>query len=267
MDITLNGRVALVTGSSRGIGFEIARTLGLCGAQVAICSRNRPELIAAKAALIGLGIDCISIVADLQKAGSELRTIDRVLKEWGRLDILVNNVGGIPQTGKFEDLADSDWIDVFQLNLMTTVRFCRAAIPHLLKSEQPRIVNLSSMVAAQPGTFNPHYSAVKAGVINLTKHLAGVYAEQGVLVNCISPGMIHTEGWDQYIEGKATATGVPLAKCRAVENRRAVKNIPVKRMGLPTEVASLVAFLVSGHAAFITGTNHRVDGGRVQAAF
>ena len=266
MEPTLEGRIALITGSSRGIGFEIARRFGLSGARVAICARNRGELQLARNRLRKMGIDCVAVVADLAKAGSERRTLRRVLQEWGGLDILVNNVGGIARTGRFEDLTDQAWVDSFQLNLMPTVRFCRAAIPHLLKSRHPRIINLSSMVAAQPGSFNPHYSACKAAILNLTKHLAGIYAKDHVLVNSISPGIIHTEGWDEYIKAKADAQGVSLARCRAVENRRAVKNVPLQRLGSPGEVAALAVFLASDHASFITGSNHRVDGGRVQSA-
>ena len=266
MVIDLKDRIALVTGSSRGIGLEIARTLGLSGAKVAICARDRAELKVATTQLKAAGVCCIAGVANLAKEGSSERVVNRVLKEWGGLDILINNVGGIPQTGPFEALADEAWIDAFQLNLMPTVRFCRTAMPHLQKSRYPRIVNLSSMVAAQPGSYNPHYSAFKAAIVNLTKHLAGVYAKDGVLVNCISPGIIHTEGWDLYIAGKAAEQGMALAQCQAEENGRAVQNVPLKRLGLPQEVAGLVAFLASDHGAFITGSNYRVDGGRVQAA-
>ena len=266
MVIDLKDRIALVTGSSRGIGWEIARTLGLSGAKVAICARDRAELKLATAQLTAAGICSIAMVSDLTKAGTADRVVNRVIKEWGGLDLLINNVGGIPQTGRFEELADEAWVDAFQLNLMPTVRFCRIAIPHLQKSRFPRIINLSSMVAAQPGSYNPHYSAFKAAIVNLSKHLSGVYAKHGVRVNCISPGIIHTEGWDLYIAGKAAEQGIDLATCAAEENSRAVQNVPLKRLGLPQEVAGLVAFLASDHGAFITGSNYRVDGGRVQAA-
>jgi NAD(P)-dependent dehydrogenase (short-subunit alcohol dehydrogenase family) len=266
MNISLEGKIALITGSSRGIGFEIARTFGLSGAKVAICARHRGELKLAEAKLRALGITCLSVVTNLEKPGSEHRTLKCVLRKWGGLDILVNNVGGIAQTGRFEDLTDRAWTDSFQLNLMPTVRFCRASIPHLLKSQCPRIINLSSTVAAQPGSFNPHYSAFKAAIINLTKHLAGLYAKDNLLVNSISPGIIHTEGWDEYIKNKAAQQGLPLPLCKAMENKRAVKNVPLKRLGNRHEVAALAVFLASDHASFITGTNHRVDGGKVLSA-
>ena len=266
MEINLDGRIALITGSSRGIGFEIAKTFGRCGAKVAICAHHRQELRTAEHQLQALGIACVAVVADLERAGSTPRILGRVLRRWGGLDILVNNVGGIAETGRFEDLSDAAWLASFRLNLLPTVRFCRAAIPHLLRSRCPRIINLSSMVAAQPGSFNPHYSAFKAAILNLTKHLAGAYAKHHLLVNCISPGIIHTAGWDGYIKNKAEEDGISLARSQAKENRRAIKNVPLKRLGTCQEVANLAAFLASDQASFITGANHRIDGGRVQSA-
>lgn len=265
MEISLIGRRALVTGSSRGIGFEIAKTLGLAGAKVALCARNRNELRAALRRLEESNIECLGITVDLERAGSEKKTLRAVVESWDGLDILVNNVGGIAQTGNFDQLSDAAWNGCFLLNLMPTVRFCRAAIPHLQLSKHARIINISSMVATQPGRMNPHYSAFKAAVLNLTKHLSGAYAKDKILVNSISPGIIHTEGWDEYIRTKAAREGISLKKCRASENRRAIKNVPLHRLGHGSEVAALAAFLASDHSAFITGTNHRVDGGRVQS--
>jgi len=266
MEISLKGKIALITGSSRGIGLEIAEAFGSAGAKVAICARQQREINAALGRLRKAKIECIGVAVDLEKAGSEKTTLKRVLKEWGAIDILVNNVGGITQTGRFEDLSDRDWLDSISLNLMPTVRFCRVAIPYLLQSTTPRIINIASMVAAQPGSYNPHYSASKAAIVNLTKHLSGIYGKQRLLVNCISPGIIHTEGWDEYIFEKAKDEKIPLSRCKRKENRRAVKFVPLGRLGHGKEVASLAAFLASDHAAFITGSNYRVDGGRVQSA-
>jgi len=178
MEISLKGKIALITGSSRGIGLEIAEAFGSAGAKVAICARQQREINAALGRLRKAKIECIGVAVDLEKAGSEKTTLKRVLKEWGAIDILVNNVGGITQTGRFEDLSDRDWLDSISLNLMPTVRFCRVAIPYLLQSTTPRIINIASMVAAQPGSYNPHYSASKAAIVNLTKHLSGIYGKQ-----------------------------------------------------------------------------------------
>jgi 3-oxoacyl-[acyl-carrier protein] reductase len=259
----LKDRIALVTGSSRGIGKAIAMALGQAGAKVAICARERKELEAARAGLRKLGIPCISILTDVEKPGSALSVIRKIRAEWGGLDILVNNVGGLIESGRFEELDDKAWSASFQLNLMPTVRFCRESLPLLKKSRHPRIINISSMVASQPGSFNPHYSTFKAAILNLTKHLSGAYAKDGILVNCISPGIIHTEGWELYIRAKAEAEGIPEAACAEAENKRAAENVPLKRLGKVGEVADLAAFLASDQASFITGGNHRVDGGRV----
>ncbi len=259
----LKGRTALVTGSSRGIGKAIAQALGQAGAKVAICARDRKELNLASADLRREKINCISILIDVEKPDSAKTVLRKIRKEWGGLDILVNNVGGLIQSGQFEELDDMAWMSSFQLNLMPTVRFCREALPLLKKSAHPRIINISSMVASQPGAYNPHYSTFKAAILNLTKHLSGAYAQDGILVNSISPGIIHTEGWEQYISTKAETDGIPLDRCAEIENKRASEKVPLKRLGKVREVADLAAFLASDQASFITGSNHRVDGGRV----
>lgn len=259
----LKNRIALVTGSSRGIGKAIALALGHAGAKVAICARDRKELDLACADFRREKIPCISVLVDVEKTNSAKAVIRKIRHAWGGLDILVNNVGGMKQTGHFEDLDDAAWISSFQLNLMPTVRFCREALPLLKKSPHPRIINISSMVATQPGAFNPHYSTFKAALLNLSKHLSAVYAKDGILVNCISPGIIHTEGWDRYIADKADAEGISAERCGEIENKRAAENVPLKRLGKVREVAELAAFLASEKASFITGGNHRVDGGRV----
>jgi 3-oxoacyl-[acyl-carrier protein] reductase len=261
----LKNRIILVTGSSRGIGKEIAITLGKAGAKVAICARDEQELKQASKEFKLHKAVCLPILIDLTKSNSAKYVMERIVRKWGGLDILVNNVGGLLKSGQFEELSDRDWISSFQLNLMPTVRFCREAIPFLKKSSNARILNISSMTASQPGSYNPHYSTLKAAVLNLTKHLAGVYAKDGILVNSISPGIIHTEGWENYIQTKAKSERISLDKCRDIENRRATESVPLKRLGTVKEVADLVAFLASDQATFITGTNHRIDGGRVLA--
>ncbi|MDQ3000785.1 MAG: SDR family oxidoreductase [Fibrobacterota bacterium] len=262
-DKNLENRIVLVTGSSRGIGKEIAVVLGQAGAKVAICARDRKELDIAIADLRREKITCLSVLTDVEKAGSAKAVVGKVREAWGGLDILVNNVGGLARTGHFEDLDDKAWSDSFNLNLMPMVRFCREALPLLKKSSHPRIINISSMVASQPGAFNPHYSTFKAAVLNLTKNLSGAYAKDGILVNSISPGIIQTEGWDQYIKEKAKKEGITAKHCREIENLRASEIVPLKRLGTVREVADLAAFLASDQASFITGSNHRVDGGRV----
>lgn len=265
MNIDLSGRIALITGSSKGIGLEIAIALGVAGAEVVICARHENELIQAQEKIKTLGITSSALSIDLTKEEAAKEMVNFVIQERGSLDILVNNVGGIPTTGRFEDLSDKDWYDCFTLNTMTTVRFCKEAVPFLRKSKYPRIINISSFVATQPGVYNPHYSACKASIVNLTKYLSNSLAKDGILVNCISPGIIHTVGWENYIQNKSIQENKSAQEIRTNEEIRVIEDVPLKRFGNTKEVASLVVFLASAASSFMIGDNIRVDGGKTRS--
>lgn len=267
MTINLKNRVALVTGSSKGIGLQIALALGESGAKVTICARNEEELIQAHEQMNQreYRIQSSFVVVDATKDDAAQKAVDHVINKWGSLDILVNNVGGITQTGHFVNLSDQDWYDCFTLNTMTVVRFCREAIPFLKKSNSPRIINISSFVAMQPGAFNPHYSACKSSIVNLSKYLSNYLAKDGILVNCVSPGVIHTEGWNNYISKKSIQENKPIEEIKDAEECRVVRHVPLNRFGFSEEVGSVVVFLASDAAAFITGDNLRIDGGRTKS--
>jgi NAD(P)-dependent dehydrogenase (short-subunit alcohol dehydrogenase family) len=265
MEIDLKNRVALVTGSSKGLGLKIATALGTSGAKVTICARNEEYLLKAQKEMEALGITCSFLVTDLTRPESAKETILHVIQNWGGLDILVNNVGGIKKTGRYEELSDEDWYDCFSLNTMTTVSLSREAIPYLKESRYPRIINISSVVATQPGDYNPHYSACKLAIVNLTKHLSNSLAKEGILVNCVSPGIIHTEGWDHYVKNKSDQENRPIQDVAYAEENRVVNGVPLHRLGCSKEVVPLVVFLASDAASFMTGENIRVDGGKVKA--
>jgi NAD(P)-dependent dehydrogenase (short-subunit alcohol dehydrogenase family) len=261
----LAGRVALVSGGSKGIGLHIARALGSEGALVAICARNRDRLFQVSDELSSQGVSNLPIPIDLRDPNSAKVAVEAVTDKWRKLDILVNNAGGLPQTGRILDLTDEAWMEAFQLNFFSVVRLCREAIPHLKQSPHGRIINLSSIVAKEPGNFNPHYSAAKAAVHNLTKHLAGFLASDRILVNCISPGIIETEAWDTYIQIKAEQEGKLLSEVKEVENLRAIKSMPLGRLGQPDEIAQAVLFLAGDSSSFITGADLVIDGGKTRA--
>jgi len=259
---TLKGKTALVTGATQGIGLATTILLGKAGAKVAFCSRNPSNLKSAEAHLRDHGISFLAIQADVTHPEAA-RTVIKQAAEFGSgLDILVNNAGGLISTGRFSELSDYDWENAWNFNFLSVVRFCREAIPYLKQSDSPRIINVSSVVARQPGAYNPHYSTAKMALIALTKHLSQVLSEDGILVNCVVPGIVHTEGWDRYIRDKAAHENRPIDEVSERENQRAAGSAPIGRLGQMHEVASTILFLASPSASFITGAEILVDGGK-----
>ena len=193
--------------------------------------------------------------------------IENVIETFGKLDILVNNVGGPGKMGGFNDLTDVDWKNAFDLNVMSLVHFVRAADPHLRKSNCGRVINISSISGVQPGTFNPHYTITKAATINLSKYLANYFVEDNILVNVVCPGPVHSESWEENVRRQATERNTTLEDARQkIEQEESIK-IPLGRVGEGADVAGLVAFLASDKASWITGSCFHVNGGKLKTIF
>jgi NAD(P)-dependent dehydrogenase (short-subunit alcohol dehydrogenase family) len=231
MDNSLAGKTALVTGGSRGIGKAIAKSLFHAGARVIICGRDPKSLIAA-AKEIG---EIICIPADVRKDVKKLfRAVDR-------LDVLVNNAGGMEHYGTFEETGPAAWRSTFELNLFSAVEVTRAALP-LLRKSKGCVVNIASDVGRRPFRMGPDYCAAKAGLISLTRYLAAELAP--VRVNAVAPGPVVTGAWSPD------------------EVRKAAARTLLKRTGRPEEVASAVLFAVK--CGYLNGAVCGVDGGAVR---
>ena len=254
MDFGLQDRVAIITGASYGIGRAIAESLSQEGAKVAICARNQEQLDQAARAL---GSDVLAVQADMTQLADIENLFAQTVERYGRLDILVNNAGGT-HLSQLLDLPDEAWQENIDVNLFSVLRCSRLALPHMRQQKWGRIINLSSIFGKQPGGGMIDYNATKAAVISLTKTLADELAKDNVLVNAVCPGPVRTALWenaakminpkdpDGMIEGFAKA------------------NIPLGRFGRPEEIASLVTFLASEQASFITGSAYDIDGGMVK---
>lgn len=262
---SLHNRVAIVTGASKGIGLGIAKEFAKEGANLVICARSKTGLDNILNQISDKPTKVKTIAVDLSQKDSAKGIVDFALKEFGKIDIVINNVGGITKTGQFESLNDSDWIDSLELNLLSSVRLIREAIPLLRKSAYGRIINISSFVAKEPGKFNPHYSASKAGLVNLSKYLSNYLAEDSITVNTLSPGNIETEGWEEYIEHKAFSENIDISFIRNQEQERVNKSIPLGRQGKVVEIARMVSFLASDNGSYITGSNIVIDGGKLRS--
>lgn len=242
--IDLKGKVAAVTGASRGIGLEIAKKLAVQGAKVAVIStKERPEIAEQIAQESGSFVK--SYACDVSDAEQVAATFKQILEDFGQIDILVNNAG-ITRDGLLMRMKDADFDDVIRTNLRSAFLCTRAVARHMMGRRFGRIVNMASIngIRAQAGQSN--YAASKAGIIGLTKTNAMEFAARGITVNAVAPGFIGTD---------MTAKISP----EALEKYKDA--IPVQRIGTPCDVANAVAFLVSDEAAYITGQVLGVDGG------
>ena len=245
MDLGLEGKRCLVTGSTGGIGLEVTRQLLAEGARVVTCGR-RPAP--------GVG-EADHVIADLASVGEPERAVASTVEALGGLDVLVNNVG-LARIARFEDVSDDEWDAYWQLNVMSYVRATRAALPHLLE-RGGAIVNVSSTAGKRPSTGMPHYSVTKAAVLSLSRLIADLYAAQGVRSNAVTPGPTETDAWLGQ-GGLAEQQGNREEVLARVRSGR-----PLGRMARAEEIASVVVFLCSERASYVTGAAWSADGGTV----
>jgi len=267
MDLELKDKIALVTGGSKGIGASIVRKLAKDGVKVIFCARPSLEMSALEKEVNESGGCCLAMPVDVFDIAALNSLVDDAAAYWGGLDILVNNVGGAIKFGGFNELLDEDWMRAYEFNVMSMVRFTRAALPYLRQSELKRIINLSSTSAVQPGGYNPHYTVTKAAIINLSKHLANILAKEKILVNAVCPGPVHSDSWDENIIRVASERKISEAEAKIlVENEEAAK-IPLGVIGEGDQVASIVALLASPLSNWTTGSCFHINGGKMSNAF
>lgn len=264
MDLKLQGKVALVTGGSKGIGKGIASSLAAEGANVVISARGKTALEETAAELNAAGRgQVVAVVADLTKAADAVRLVEETVRRFAKLHVLVNNAGAIDNFGSYDELGDDNWQALFDVNVLSVVRVTRAALPHLRREKWGRIINIASENALQPDPFMPHYSATKAALLNMTKSMSKAFAVDGILVNAVSPAFILTSMSSEVVKQRASAAGISFEEAERHLLKELRPNMLLNRTGRIEEVGSAVAYLASEAASFITGTNLRVDAGSV----
>jgi 3-oxoacyl-[acyl-carrier protein] reductase len=265
MELGLQGKVALVTGSSKGIGFAIAGALAREGCRVVLNGRHDTDLDSAAAQIraVGAAAAIHTVASDVAAPGGAERAVAETVSQFGAIHILINNAGGIGRFGAFAELSDDEWLQVFHLNVMSAVRASRAALPHMQRQKWGRIINISSESGTQPDPFMPHYNASKAALNSLTKSLSKAYGRDGILVNTVSPAFIRTPLVEEMLANQAKSRGTSVDEAERAFVRELRPNIVFGRAGRPEETAGIVVFLASEQASFITGSNYRVDGGSV----
>jgi len=249
--MNLKDRVALVTGASRGIGAATAEVLARRGAQVALSARTVSDLEQVAARIHGAGGRALVVPCDVLDPTQVDAMIGAVVKEWGRLDILVNNAGMGTPTMPVETISPADWDAAVALNLKSVFLAIRAAVPVMKTQKSGRIVNVSSFAGRNfSRTSGPQYSAAKAGILGFTKHMAVELGPFGICVNSVAPSVVLTTRMKAKWE------------TRPPEERRAIlAALPLRRLAMPEEVATVIAFLASDDASYVNGVCIDINGG------
>jgi 3-oxoacyl-[acyl-carrier protein] reductase len=265
MDLRLKDKVVLVTAASRGLGAASARRFAEEGARVAISARNAERIERTATALaLDTGASILPIVGDVSKPEDTDRTVQAVIDHWGQLDILVTNASG-PTPGQFLTLKWENWEAAVQLTLLSVVRLCQAAIPHMLKNDPPQrgvIVANTSYTVKQPADGLLLSNSLRLGVIGLMKTLANELGPQGIRVNAIAPGWTKTERVNEIMQARALRNGTTPEQ----EAARQIAEIPMGHMGEPDEFADALVWLASPRASYVHGIVLPVDGGTIKAS-
>jgi 3-oxoacyl-[acyl-carrier protein] reductase len=258
VNLGLDGRRAVVTGGSKGLGKAIAAELMAEGAAVTICSRNSAELEATAAELrkqaAGVG-SIVAMACDVTAPDQVAAFIEFTASAMGGLDILINNAGGA-RPGQFSTLTDDDWHADIEVKLFSHIRCTRAALPHLRRSKAPRVININAVYGRYPDPAFLASSVNRASCLSLSKALSIELGREGILVNSVNIGLVETPQWQNIHRRRA-----PDVPAEEFFGQLAAAEVPLGRFGRPEEVAGLVTFLASDRASYIAGASIDVGGG------
>lgn len=259
MDLGIGGRAAIVTGASRGIGRGVAEALVREGAQVLLCGRDTPAL---EAVAKEIGHDAEPMSVDILESDAAEHVVAECQRRFGRVDILINNAG-VAAVRKVPSLDDAQWQEDFNTNFFSAARLAVAAANAMRERGWGRIVHNSSIDGVAPDKLFPAYSAAKAAMINFSKTLSQQYAKDGVLSNCVVPGITLTESVRE--QARSSAIRLSITEDEVMERILNKQNPDVARVGTVAEVANTIVFLASEAASFITGAALVVDGGTLRS--
>jgi len=260
VDLGLTGKAALVAGASKGMGKACAMGLAAEGARVAICARTAGDLAAAAEEIWQkTGAEILAVPADLTRLENIRRVVQATVDAFAGLDILVNNTGG-PPPGGFDQLTDEQWQSAFELTLLSSVRLIREALPHMRSRRWGRILNIQSSAVKEPIHGLILSNGIRPGVVGLSKSLAAELGKDNITINTICPGRILTDRLRSLMALRARQAGKSLDAYLP----ETTADIPLGRIGTPEEFASMVVFLASERASYVTGVTVQVDGGLIR---
>ena len=261
MNLGLKGKVALVAAASTGLGRAVAEELAAEGASLILCARGEKPLNATCDEIReSTGVEVLGVAGDLSVQSDIERIVKEGTKRFDQIDILVTNTGG-PPAGRFETLSRDDWNNATQNLLMSVIELTKLVLPGMKERRWGRILNITSIAVKQPVENLMLSNSIRAAVTGFARTLANEVAEQGITVNNIMPGYTATERVNELAETLAESEGLNASDIRA----RWESEIPIRRLGNPTEFAALAAFLVSERASYITGSSIAVDGGWIRS--
>jgi len=262
MKLGLKDKVAIIGGSSKGLGQGCAIQLAQEGVNIVLCANDKPSLDKTSQLIKNIGVDVLPLEVDMSSKENNKKIIDESIKKFGRIDILVNNSGG-PPSGTFFNFEEKDWENAFESLLMYVVRLCRLVVPHMKKNKWGRIINLTSLTVKEPAETLILSNVFRSGVVSMAKSLSRELIKDNITINNICPGAFKTDRAIELMKKAAERKKTTVEEIEA----NAIKTMPLGRYQKPEELGDLVAFLCSELAKGITGTTIQIDGGMSKGLF
>ena len=256
MEFGITGKVAIIGGSSKGLGKACAIALAKEGVNIVLCARNEEALQKTKTEIKSLGVEVLALSVDMASAADNQRIIDETIRIFNRIDILVNNSGG-PKPGTFRDVSMDDLDDAYHSVLKYNIRMIQGCLPHMEKSGWGRIVNITSITVKEPSPNMVLSNIFRSAVVSFAKTISKEIISKGITINNVSPGYFKTDRVTQLMKVRSEVEGVSINEYE----QKAIQDFPHKRYMDPQELGDLVCYLCSEQAKSINGTTIQVDGG------
>ena len=258
MNFNIKGKVAIVGGSSKGLGKACAVALAKEGVNVVLCARNEEALQKTKAEIEVLGVEVLALSVDMASAEDNQRVIDETIRKFGRIDMLVNNSGG-PKPGTFRDISTDDLDEAYNSVLKYNIRMIQGCLPYMEKNGWGRIMNITSITVKEPAPNMLLSNIFRSAVVSFAKTISKELIAKGITINNVAPGYFKTDRVTQLMKSRSEAEGISMDDYE----QKAIQDFPHKRYMDPQELGDLVCYLCSEQAKSITGTTVQVDGGLV----